>query len=176
MELVQTEFDSIISSVGWGKLNQIGLKARPNAENKWVDAAGSLYDRQLGISTASETDFSEWNLDSNSYIRQQIEMIERSHNFKSGRVRFMRLPPRNGLSVHRDDEVRFHLVLSTNIKSYIAHSVVIDNPTLSVLPTTAVCYHLPMDSNWYEVDTREIHWVYNGGDTERIHLVVCASQ
>ena len=38
----------------------------------------------------------------------------------------------------------------------------------------ANCYHLPMDGQWYKVDTTKTHWVYNGGDSPRIHLVVCA--
>jgi hypothetical protein len=64
-------------------------------------------------------------------------------------------------------------VIRTNPKAYIAHNVVDNNPERSVLPTTSVCYHLPADGIWYKVDTREVHWVYNGGEEERIHLVVC---
>lgn len=173
---VNEEFNSILSSVGWGQLNQLGFKHRPGAEHPWFDAAGSLFNRQTGELISDESDYSEWTVDSNSYIRQQIEMLERNHGFKCGRVRVMRLMPRSGLSVHQDQEVRYHLVLKTNQKSYIAHRVVDNNPDRSVLPSTAVCYHLPMDGTWYEVDTREVHWVYNGGDDERIHLVVCGGK
>jgi hypothetical protein len=170
---VTQELNSILATVGWGQLNQIGLKHRPGAEDPWFDAAGSLYDKEKKNRLSLETDYSEWSVGPDSYIRQQIEMLENNHNFKCGRVRIMRLLPRSGLSVHRDEEIRYHLVLKTNHKSYIAHHVVDNNPDRSVLPSTAVCYHLPMDSTWYEVDTREVHWVYNGGDVERIHLVVC---
>jgi hypothetical protein len=141
--------------------------------NKWFDACGSLYDKIRSVKVSEEFDFTEWNLDQNSYIRQQIETLERNHNLTCGRVRIMRLLPHVGLSVHRDDEVRYHLVLKTNPKAYIAHNVVDNNPERSVLPTTSVCYHIPMDGYWYMVDTRQIHWVYNGGEEERIHLVVC---
>lgn len=172
---VNEESDSIIANVGWKNLNQIGLKHRPCAANIWTDAAGSLYNRQTNIQLAKEIDFSEWSVDTNSYIRQQIESIEEEYNFKCGRVRIMRLLPHQGLSVHKDLEVRFHLVLKTNPKSYIAHRVIENNSERSQLPTAAICYHLPMDGKWYQIDTREVHWVYNGGESERIHLVVCGT-
>lgn len=172
---VHAEFDSIVSNVDWQDVNQIGLKHRPGAENPWMDAVGSLYDREKSVRLATEESFTEWSVGTDSYIRQQIEMLENKYGFKCGRVRIMRLLPHRGLSVHRDDEVRFHLVLKTNRKAYFAHYVKEDRPEHSVLPTTALCYHIPMDSNWYEIDTREVHWVYNGGEEERIHIVVCGN-
>jgi len=158
---------------GWGPKNQIGMKCKIDSVDKWFDSTGSLHDRKNMIRKSSETDFNVWNLDSNNYIRQQVELLESTYNFKSGRVRFMRLLPHTGLSVHQDEEVRYHLVLRTNPKSYIAHNVVDTNSERSDLSSVAVCYHIPRDSTWYKVDTREVHWVYNGGDEERIHLVVC---
>ena len=175
LSIIESEFQSILEQSGWGPTNQIGLKSKENASDRWFDSAGSLYNRQTNTKIASESDFSVWNLDRTSYIRQQIEILESKYNFKSGRVRIMRLLPHCGLSVHRDDEVRYHLVIKTNHRSYIAHNVVDNNPDRSVLPTTAACYHIPRDSTWYEVDTREVHWVYNGGSEERIHLVVCGN-
>ena len=172
---VNEEFNTILSNIGWGDFNQIGLKHRVNAIDPWFDAAGSLYDRQTMSRLGSESDFTEWTVDTNVYIRQQIEILEKNYDFKCGRVRLMRLLSRRGLSVHRDDEVRYHLVLKTNPKAYIAHSAIQNNTDNSDLPTAAICYHLPMDGSWYEVNTREIHWVYNGGDDERIHLVVCGA-
>lgn len=170
---INSEFSDILEKSSWGSMNQIGLKCRPGSTDPWFDSSGSLYDHVSMIKKYNESDFTEWNLSEDSYIRQQIELLEKNHNFKCGRVRIMRLLPHVGLSVHRDTELRYHLVLKTNIRSYIAHNVIDRNPSRSDLPTTAVCYHLPMDSTWYKVDTREVHWVYNGGNEERIHLVVC---
>lgn len=170
---INLEFNSILEKSSWGTKNQIGLKCRPGSTDRWFDSTGSLHDSVSMKKIYNESDFSDWNLSEDSYIRQQIEFLENNHNFKCGRVRIMRLLPHTGLSVHRDTEMRYHLVLKTNRYSYIAHNLVDNNPIRSVLPTTSVCYHLPMDSSWYEVDTREVHWVYNGGTEERIHLVVC---
>jgi len=165
------ESKTIINKVGWGPTNQIGLKCRPDAINKWFDSAGSLYDSHKMNKIANEWDFSEWNLPPDSYIRQQIELLESNEGFKCGRVRIMKLLPHAGLSVHRDSEVRYHLVLKTNKHSYIAENIIEDSD--STLQSVAKCYHLPPDSIWYKVDTRKFHWVYNGGEEERIHLVVC---
>lgn len=171
--LVISEFDNILEKSTWGLKNQIGLKYRPDSVDPWFDSAGSLYDPKTQTNIANESSFTEWNIDEHSYIRQQITALENSNNFKSGRIRIMRLTPHHGLSVHKDAEFRYHLVLKTNPKAYIAHNVMDNNPDRSDLLSTAVCYHLPADGTWYKVDTREIHWVYNGGDVERIHLVVC---
>jgi hypothetical protein len=74
------------------------------------------------------------------------------------------------LSVHKDKEIRYHLVLKTNNNSYICQHI---NASQNSLNPIAVCYHIPKDGNWYKVDTKRNHWVYNGGNEERIHLVVC---
>jgi hypothetical protein len=165
------EIKNIVDSTGWGHTNQIGLKSRPDSINKWFDSSGSLYDKDKMVKISNEWDFSEWNLGVTSYIRQQIELLELNEGFKSGRVRIMRLLPHTGLSVHRDSEVRYHLVLKTNKNSYIAENI--NAVSDSDLPSVANCYHIPLDSNWYKVDTTKFHWVYNGGDDSRIHLVVC---
>lgn len=164
------EYKKIQHSVGWGDNNQIGLRHRINSENIWFDGIGSLYDRSDNTFTAAETDFTEWNINHDNYIRQQIELLSSMENFQIGRCRIMRLLPKTGLSVHRDTEVRYHYVIETNLKSFISMN------TSVFRNAEFVCgnfYHLPADGNWYKVDTRKVHWVYNGGNTERIHLVVC---
>ena len=80
-----------------------------------------------------------------------------------GRVRYMRLMPKTGLTVHRDSEHRLHYVLETNPYSYVCNH----------LENAALCRHLPADNNFHLVDTTQDHFVYNGGKTERIHLVIC---
>ena len=160
----------------WQSRNQIGVNYRPGAENIWLDNTGSLYDRQENIKIGDESDFTEWALDSTNYIRSEVQRLSERENFKIGRVRFMRLLPKTGLSVHYDEETRYHLVLQTNMFSYIAVNRYGEgnygyNTELKI---TSHCYHIPGDNHWYWADTTKYHWVYNGGDTERIHLVVGA--
>lgn len=170
---VFNELQNVLDKQEWGESNQIGLRHRPDAANKWTDAVGSLYNRNEGVKLSSERMFTEWTISSDWYVRQQIEILQRRLNIEIGRVRFMRLLPKRGLSVHKDDEVRYHLVLKTNPKAYMARAsnfVIEQNSAETVVAT---CYHIPADEHWWRVDTREVHWVYNGGDEERIHLVVC---
>ena len=170
---VLTELDTILTSHEWGRNNQIGLRHQSGASDPWTDAVGSLYNRQEQIKISSESMFTEWTVNSDSYTRQQIEELQDSLGIEIGRVRFMRLLPKTGLSVHRDDEVRYHLVLKTNPTSYIACASDFVVEQNSSEPVLATCYHIPADGNWWRVDTRQTHWVYNGGWEERIHLVVC---
>lgn len=155
----------------WNMKNQLSLNHRDGSENIWLDGTGSLYIRDP-VTKGSESQFSKWNVDSTWYVRQQIELLKQTLGISTGRIRFMRLLPHCGLSIHYDKELRYHLVLKTNPKAYISQSHISNDPESDV-PTLGKSYHLPLDGNWYQVDTTRIHWVYNGGKEERIHLVVC---
>jgi hypothetical protein len=145
--------------------NQIGIRHRANAENIWLDASGSLYNTELGRFTGQEGDFSEWNPHLPEYTRSVIEQLMLEENIKIGRARFMLAPPRQGLTVHRDFEMRYHLVLKTNPNAFFGERV--DEGEL-----TAKCYHVPADGYFYKVDTTRDHFIYNGGKEDRIHLVL----
>ena len=176
---VLEEFNGIISEGEpqqvWRKMNQLGFNHRPTTTNIWEDATGSLFDRINNTWRGRESDFTNWNIPPTSTIRQQINHLQSTIDVPLGRIRIMRLLPRTGLSVHKDLELRYHLVLQTNPKAYIAHETNDIDPQRSDLPTTAATYHLPLDNYWYQIDTRETHWVYNGGTQERIHVVVCGT-
>jgi hypothetical protein len=165
---IQNDLNEIFTQTYWIN-NQIGLKHRIGANNKFEDSIGSLYSYEEKKFLAKESDFSEWAIGDN-YLKQQIIKLSVEEKFKIGRVRFMRLMPHTGLSVHKDKEIRYHLVLKTNNNSYICQHI---NASQNSLNPIAVCYHIPKDGNWYKVDTKRNHWVYNGGNEERIHLVVC---
>jgi hypothetical protein len=167
--IVKNEADELIKQYGWGHTHQLCLTHRDGAANIWHDGAGSLFSKQDNTFKFKETDFCNWNLNTNSYIRNQIELLLTNNNFKLGRVRVMRLLPKIGLSVHCDKEVRYHLVLKTNRFSYIVEDMMANSDHEKV---QAICYHLPQDNHWYKVDTTRHHWVYNGGSEERIHIVV----
>lgn len=169
LDEMRADSREIIRMIGWGDRNQIGLTHRPGAKEPWIDAVGSLYDRERKVFTGSESDFTIRN-PLPPTMESSLNDLAAREGIKFGRIRIMRLLPKTGLSVHKDNETRYHYVLSTNNKSYICKT---DTDSTGLEPR-ATCYHLPMDGTWYHIDTREVHWVYNGGDTERIHLVVCA--
>lgn len=156
----------------WSTRNQIGLRHRNNAANVWEDAIGSLFDYSLKEHIGRESDFVNWCIDTNFYVRQEVEKLESALNIKTGRVRFMRLQPKMGLTIHRDTEERYHLVLKTNPHALFGFK---STPTInnnSDLPNVGLSYHIPKDGHWYKANTTKFHWVFNGGMEERIHLVV----
>jgi len=144
--------------------NQIGLTYRSESDYPWFDASGSLYDKDQKHFTGTENDFTEWN-DVGEYTRTAIESL----GIKTGRIRYMRLMPKMGLSVHPDFEFRYHYVLETNKYSYFGEA-------LNDEDIAAKCYHLPANGHFYKVDTTREHFVFNGGWAPRIHLVICEAQ
>lgn len=147
--------------------NQLGLTYRHNADYPLGDAGGSLYDPVTNSFTSKEIDFTEWT-DVGPYTKNTIEILSNHINSKFGRIRYMRLMPKTGLTVHADFEYRYHYVLQTNKYAYFGEAV--DNDELS-----AKCYHIPADGFFYKVDTTREHFVYNGGREPRVHLVICAA-
>jgi hypothetical protein len=111
-----------------------------------------------------ETDFTEWN-SVGAYTKSVIDELATSMGVKFGRIRYMRLLPKTGLSVHPDFEPRYHLVLKTNPYAYYLDCTP-DNEV------QAKCYHIPADGFFYKVDTLRNHSVFNGGWENRIHLVL----
>jgi hypothetical protein len=167
LDQVKKDLETILTKTEWGVDNQIGLTHRtPPLKDPWKDCVGSIYNRATGEEVFKETDFLEFNTDVPEYLKSLLLDFAQQHNFKLGRVRLMRLLPKTGLTVHRDTSVRYHLVLETNPYSYIAHTFEKGN-------IAALCLHIPADSTFYKVDTTVDHFVYNGGLSPRIHLVIC---
>lgn len=167
IDLVHDVLDTILTMTAWGNENQIGLSHRTVIEKDiWKDCVGSLYDQESGLDIANETEFTQLNTNVPDYLKSKLEELAISENIKIGRVRFMRLMPKTGLSVHADTSVRYHFVLKTNANSYIAHAFNAGN-------VSALCFHIPADGQFYKVDTTKHHFVYNGGKEPRIHLVIC---
>lgn len=177
LEKIKSDLNSLLAIYPWPEMikekllpgNQIGLTHRTGAEDIWLDASGSLYDKKLQKFVAEEKDFNCWNQHTPSYTRKILEDLAENQNTAFGRIRFMRLMPKSGLSVHPDIEMRYHLVLETNKYSYFGEHV--GEPTLA-----AKCYHIPADGYFYKVDTTREHFVYNGGWEPRIHLVICEAK
>jgi hypothetical protein len=163
---INLDLDEILTKTTWEPGNQIGITHRKNTDRDlWKDSMGGSMNRVTKERYFSEEDFSEFNSAIPSYTRSIVEKFAESQNFIPGRVRFMRLIPNTGLSLHDDETVRYHLVISTNPAAYIAKG--------SFTASSAICYHMPADSHFYLVDTRLPHFVYNAGMTDRVHLVIC---
>jgi len=94
-----------------------------------------------------------------TYFKEVYDSI-RDHVFHwdsvIGRVRIIRSVPRACLSWHRDPEPRIHVPIKTNIGA----KLVIEDEVK----------HLPVGRAWY-TNTKHYHSQFNGGETDRIHLV-----
>lgn len=161
------DLEFVLKICPFAQTGQLGLNYRPGSENVWYDAVGSLYDYEKKQYKANESDFTEWNKQIPSYTTDIIQNLKEKFNFKLGRVRYMRLKPKTGLSVHNDRETRFHIVLQTNPKSYVLLAEDANGCNVQG-------WHIPDDNHFYKIDTTREHFVYNGGNTDRIHLVICA--
>ena len=171
---MQQDLDELISKIGWpdrsvhdGKIypaNQIGLTYRKGATHPLLDATGSLaYLDENGQMQTYETEFTEWVDIAPEYTKQVILDLAEKEGIKIGRVRYMRLMPKMGLTVHKDYEQRYHYVFDTNEHAYFGFKN--DNG--------AQCFHIPQSDNFYKIDTTVDHFVFNGGWEPRIHLVFC---
>lgn len=165
--LVMSELQALLAThTAWEPFNQVGLRHRLGASDQWKDSAGGLYDRESKTQLAKEIEFNTWNKNTPLYTLRILEELADKEGVSWGRIRFMRSMPKTGLSMHIDDEPRYHLVLRTNPSAIFGecykNSVV-----------RSICYHLPLDNHWYTVDTTREHFVYNGGWIPRVHLVCC---
>jgi secreted Zn-dependent insulinase-like peptidase len=167
LDQVVQDLNWVLTQTDWLPENQIGLVHRLGSQdNLWKDCVGSLYDKERKIETISENEFTEFNADVPIYTKKILNQLAEQENFKLGRVRYMLLESKKGLTVHYDTSERYHLVIETNPYAYVAH-------TAKTNSVKALCYHLPKDGWFYRVNTRQEHFVYNGGTEPRIHLVIC---
>jgi hypothetical protein len=144
--------------------NQLSVKHRVNAVDPIYDCVGNLYDKENQRFFSLESDFTEYNQYLPDFTRTVIEQLEQHERVKFGRIRYMRLMSKTGLSVHKDFETRYHYVFDTNVNAFFGEK------TEGEL--AAKCYHIPKDSFFYKVDVTREHFVYNGGWEPRIHLVL----
>jgi hypothetical protein len=145
--------------------NQISVTHRPN-HDIWMDGTGNLYDQNKQVFIATEDEFTEFNPYIGEYTKKILSELAELEGVKFGRIRYMKLEPKKGLSIHKDFNVRYHFALKTNSNALFGEKVT--NSDLS-----AKCYHIPADGHAYKVDTTREHFVYNGGWEDRIHLVIC---
>ena len=68
---IMDELSSILNQhCPWPINNQIGIKYRNGAQNIWTDGTNVSYNKRV---VGEEIDYVNWCLDSNYYVRQEIE-------------------------------------------------------------------------------------------------------
>lgn len=169
---------ALVTKVDWSDNNQIGLSCeyddrdfgtqilahgnvtRPSREGGRIVRKDEWYDTL--IPEFETTYFAEiWNK-----IYEQTGQV--------WRMRLMRLQPKGCLSFHEDFYKRLHIPIITNTRCFFFINETNEIPWLvddDLRVPSIQTYHLPADGGLYSVDTTKHHTVYNGGNTDRIHLV-----
>ena len=117
------------------------------------DKSGKEVVRDQKIDEAAYSEFIDEYKD--TYFKEVFETL--SSKYKLGRVRILLKEPRSTLSWHRDPEPRLHIPIITNPGC----RMVIEDES----------YHMPADGSVYITDNSKYHNFFNGGETDRLHLV-----
>ena len=118
------------------------------------DSTGKEVQREAAIDESHYTEFVEDF--KGTYFEEVYNELSKKH--KLGRVRLLLLEPRNSLSWHRDPEPRLHIAVHTNPGAHL----VVGDELMSI----------PSDGSVWFTDTTNYHTVFNGGEENRIHLVM----
>ena len=144
-----------------GAVSGISLNKIPNSNKAdlrgiyWIkNQEGEEEQREEYVDESLYSEFIEKFND--SYFKQVYETL--SNEFNIGRVRLLKLKPRQSLSYHRDPEPRLHIPITTN-------------PGALLIVDQFAC-NLKADGNVYYTNTTKYHSALNGGETDRIHMVI----
>ena len=117
-------------------------------------------DWQTGIGRIAELAYEEENL--YTHVNRELsgtvlsELIKKYNGF---RTRIMIMPPRHCYSIHADPTPRIHIPISTNNQAWMIWPYLSECKTMN--PGLV-----------YWVDTTKHHTFINGGETNRIHIVM----
>ena len=140
-------------------INDRGLKP----EFDPYDGLGTAFDDESKKLKFREMDFVRYAPDlENSELLKSIKKIE-ALGLKIGRARIMLLKPRSCYSFHFDATERIHLVIKPE-------------PRAVMLFTPNIIVNIPYDQRFHLVDTTRTHTAMNGGDKERVHLVIALAE
>ena len=118
------------------------------------DSTGKEVQREEAIDESQYTEFVE------EFKGTYFEEVynELSKHYKLGRVRLLLIEPRTSLSWHRDPEPRIHIAVYTNPGAFL----IVDDELMNI----------PADGSTWFTDTTNYHGAFNGGEENRIHLVM----
>ncbi|KPL06624.1 hypothetical protein AMJ86_07810 [bacterium SM23_57] len=176
-QLIAAKYKVIERVSRWSHNNQISLSCRDGEQehSAFVLAHGDAIapSRVDGVIVHQDSDFNGFLAAHNeTYFRQIWDHL--SEEFGAVfRMRLMKLEPKASLSFHEDFFRRIHIPIITNDRSFFFMNEGNQIPWLTddIRVPGIQTYHLPADGRMYLVDTTRHHTVYNGGKTDRVHLV-----
>lgn len=159
---LQAAVDAVLAVHPFRPGHQLNLTTREAAAQSPYELSGSLYDVPERKALHWEQEFKYFLREfEGTYLHEVYKTVNEALGGTVGRVRLMRLQPRECYTFHKDDNVRYHLAVRTHRAAFIAFQ--------------SGLHHIPADGRVYRVDTTQPHTALNGGREDRVHLVISTS-
>jgi hypothetical protein len=154
LRALRASAEAILKRFPFNEKRQVCLTHRAEI----VDSSQKVYGGTGPLNHGSEFDFGVLNEDFHgTYLYDFFKGAQR--RWKLGRTRLMLLPPRVCYPMHQDvSPYRYHIALQTNEYCFFTFA-------------DGKMFHVPADGHIYRLNGTRIHSAFNGGKTERIHIV-----
>jgi len=155
LERLQQDTLAIIAKYPFPDSRQICLT---NCEHD-APAEARLYGGSGRLTDGDEFKFRTFNEEfKGTYFHEIYRRI--SEKYVVGRTRIALLKPRQCYSMHRDVSLyRYHVAIFTNPECFLVYE-------------QFGIRHIPADGNIYRIHSRERHSAFNGGESDRYHLII----
>lgn len=163
IDQIKLEADQFLKTYPFNP-TQVCLNDRGISESfSAYEGLGTAFDDESKKLRFQEKDFIRWAPElHDTELLKSIKKIE-NLGLKLGRARLMSLKPRSCYSFHFDMTERIHLVIQPDPRA-----VMIFPPNIIV--------NIPYDRRFHLVNTTQTHTAMNGGNNERIHLVIALAE
>jgi hypothetical protein len=143
----------------YNNVGQIGLTHTNRdipADKRIFESCGHLRDLSSASVRFKETDFKVFNEEfKDTYFYEIYNTIP-----NIGRFRIMNMSGPSCYSIHTDVTYRYHIAIETS------------PDCLFLFPDLNKTLHIPLDGNFYIVNTKHRHTFINGSRSRRIHIVL----
>lgn len=141
---------------------QLAITHSVDAQDKWFDGIGSLYDYEKQQFTRKTDDYVVVNeFFKGSYLEtviDEVKALAAEAGVKIGRIRLMLLEPKTCYTLHTDlEEYRFHIPLISNMNCFFVIGETIERMTTK--------------GRVYTLRTKVLHTAVNASNENRLHLV-----
>lgn len=147
--------------------DRISLVHKPDVTDRLEKVYLSGRQGYLGpVANEPESDFSVFNEEfKDMYIHEVYRELEKNTK-KLGRVRIMRLNPKDKYIWHRDQGERYHIAIDTHPSATLTCS-----DSLGASITNPTTEHIPADGSVWYLNTDAMHVAANPAGMIRYHLV-----
>ena len=168
--LILEHYPSDVAHFGGGQYcyDRISLVHKPGITDPLEKVYLSGRQGYLGpVADEAESDFTVFNDDFvDMYIHDVYKSLEEQTGKKLGRVRIMRLNPKDSYIWHRDRGERYHMAIDTHPSATLTCS-----QALGATIVNPVTEHIPADGSVWYLNTDAMHVAANPAAMVRYHLI-----